>query len=201
VARAGSRLDGVTLIARLNDLAGSHGIGRIDHVENRFVGIKSREIYEAPAAVVLHQAHAVLETLTLTRDQMRFKQGVSNELATLIYNGFWFSAHTQDLMAYVASTQRYVTGTVRVKLFKEKCTVVGRQAETSLYNEALATYGQGDLFDHSAAVGFIKVAGMAAVNQANSQLLLGAGSTERMMRLAAGQAAESSEGEEKAADA
>jgi argininosuccinate synthase len=194
VALDGDRLDGPSLIARLNDLAGSHGVGRIDHVENRFVGIKSREIYECPAGVVLHQAHAVLETLTLTRDQMRFKQMVSNELATQIYNGFWFSAHTQDLMAYVASTQRFVNGTARVKLFKEKCTVVGRQAESSLYNEALATYGQGDLFDHAAAVGFIKVAGIAAVNQASSQLLLGAGATERMMRLAAGQRVEMDDG-------
>jgi argininosuccinate synthase len=193
IALDGERMDGPTLIARLNDLAGSHGVGRIDHVENRFVGIKSREIYECPAGVVLHEAHAVLETLALTRDQMRFKQMVSNELATQIYNGFWFSAHTQDLMAYVASTQRFVNGTVRVKLFKEKCTVVGRQAESSLYNEALATYGQGDLFDHSAAVGFIKVAGMAAVNQASSQLLLGADATERMMRLAAGPPGETDE--------
>jgi argininosuccinate synthase len=204
IALDGENLDGPTLIARLNDLAGSHGIGRIDHVENRFVGIKSREIYECPAGVVLHKAHAVLETLTLTRDQMRFKQMVSNELATLIYNGFWFSAHTQDLMSYVCSTQRFVTGIVRMKLYKEKCAVVGRKAENSLYNEALATYGQGDLFDHAAAVGFIKVAGMAVVNQASSQLLLGAGATERMMRLAAGQPADEDvervEGREKVAD-
>jgi len=200
----GEHLDGPTLIARLNDLAGSHGIGRIDHVENRFVGIKSREIYECPAGVVLHQAHAALETMTLTRDQMRFKQMVSQELSTLIYNGFWFSAHTQDLMSYVCSTQRFVTGTVRMKLYKEKCTVVGRKAENSLYNEALATYGEGDLFDHAAAVGFIKVAGMAVVNQASSQLLLGAGATERMMRLAAGQPldedVERVEGREQVAD-
>ena len=194
----GESLDGPTLIARLNDLAGSHGIGRIDHVENRFVGIKSREIYECPAGIVLHEAHAALETLTLTRDQMRFKQIVSNELATLIYNGFWFSAHTQDLMSYVASTQRFASGTVRMKLYKEKCAVVGRKAENSLYNEALATYGQGDLFDHAAAVGFIKVAGLAVVNQASSQLLLGAGATERMMRLAAGRPADADDGEEKA---
>src|SRR5215212_9236145 len=172
--------------------------------EPSYVEIKSREIYECPAGIVLHKAHAVLETLMLTRDQMRFKQMVSNELATLIYNGFWFSAHTQDLMAYVTSTQRFANGTVRVKLFKGECTTVGRKAENSLYNEALATYGQGDLFDHAAAVGFIKVAGMAVVNQASSQLLLGAGATERMMRLAAGQPAEGDtgqiEGSEKVAD-
>ncbi|MGE3912968.1 MAG: argininosuccinate synthase [Chloroflexota bacterium] len=190
VALDGDQLDGPTLVARLNDLAGSHGIGRIDHVENRYVGIKSREIYECPAAVVLHDAHAALETMTLTRDQMRFKQIVSNELATLIYNGFWFSAHTQDLMSYVASTQRFASGTVRVKLFRGKCAVVGRKAEHSLYNEALATYGQGDLFDHAASIGFIKIAGMAVTNQAQSQLLLGSGATDRMMRLAAGQTAD-----------
>jgi argininosuccinate synthase len=199
VALDGEALGGPTLIARLNDLAGSHGVGRIDHVENRFVGIKSREIYECPAGVVLHQAHAALETLTLTRDQMRFKQIVSNELATLIYNGFWFSAHTQDLMSYVASTQRFASGTVRVELFKGGAEVVGRRAEHSLYNEALATYGQGDLFDHTAAIGFIKVAGMAVVNQASSQLLLGTNAVDQMMRLAAGQPADSDEGDEKAA--
>jgi argininosuccinate synthase len=187
VALDGEHLDGPTLVERLNDLAGSHGVGRIDHVENRFVGIKSREIYECPAAVVLHDAHAALETMTLTRDQMRFKQIVSNELATLIYNGFWFSAHTQDLMSYVASTQRFATGAVRVKLFKGKCAVVGRKAEHSLYNEALATYGTGDLFDHAASIGFIKIAGMAVTNQAQSQLLLGSNATDKMMRLAAGQ--------------
>jgi len=125
---------------------------------------------------------------------------VSNELAGLIYNGFWFSAHTQDLMSYVCSTQRFVTGTVRLELFKGKSELVGRRAENSLYNEALATYGEGDLFDHAAAVGFIKVAGMSVVNQASSQLLLGAGATERMMRLAAGQRAEPVEGDAKAAD-
>jgi argininosuccinate synthase len=145
--------------------------------------------------------------MTLTRDQMRFKQTVSQELANLIYNGFWFSAHTQDLMSYVCSTQRFVSGSIRVQLFKGKSELVGRKAQHSLYNEALATYGEGDLFDHSAAIGFIKVAGMAVVNQASTQLLLGAGATERMMRLAAGQpaepveAVEAVEGDEKAADA
>jgi argininosuccinate synthase len=186
IALDGEPLDGVKLTLRLNDLAGSHGIGRIDHIENRFVGIKSREVYECPAATVLHTAHAALEAMTLTRDQMRFKQTVSQELATLIYNGFWFSAHTQDLMSYVSSTQRFASGTIRVRLFKGRCDVVGRKAEHSLYNPALATYGEGDLFDHSAAIGFIKVAGMATVNQATSQLLLDAGSADRMMRLAAG---------------
>jgi argininosuccinate synthase len=125
---------------------------------------------------------------------MRFKQLVSNELATLIYNGFWFSAHTQDLMSYVASTQRFASGTVRVKLFKGRCAVVGRKAGQSLYNEALATYGTGDLFDHAASIGFIKIAGMAVTNQAQSQLLLGANATDKMMRLAAGQTERDADG-------
>jgi len=184
IALDGEHLDGPTLVQRLSDLAGAHGVGRIDHIENRFVGIKSREVYECPAAVVLHAAHAELEKMTLTRDQMRFKQTVSVELANLIYNGFWFSAHTQDLMAYVASTQRFVTGTVRLRLFKGTSVAVGRKAERSLYNEALATYGKGDLFDHSAAVGFIKVAGLSVTNQAEKQLLLGK-SADDLMRLAA----------------
>ncbi|MCC6179632.1 MAG: argininosuccinate synthase [Chloroflexi bacterium] len=187
VAVDGAPMEGVDLILRLNDLAGSHGVGRIDHIENRFVGIKSREIYECPAAIVLHTAHAELEKMTLTRDQMRFKQVVSQELANLIYNGFWFSAHTQDLMSYVASTQRYVTGTVRLRLFKGSATAVGRKAEHSLYNEALATYGSGDLFDHNAALGFISLVGLPMKNQARSQLLLDGGSADEMMRLAAGQ--------------
>jgi argininosuccinate synthase len=184
VALDGQRLDGPTLISRLTDLAGAHGVGRIDHIENRFVGIKSREVYECPAAVVLHAAHAELEKMTLTRDQSRFKQSVAVELANLIYNGFWFSAHTHDLMAYVASTQRFVTGTVRVRLFKGTAMAVGRKADHSLYNEALATYGKGDLFDHAAAVGFIKVAGLSLVNQADKQLLPGK-TADDLMRLAA----------------
>ena len=171
VALDGEMLDGRELIIRLNGLAGSHGIGRIDHIENRLVGIKSREVYECPAAVVLHTAHAELEKMTLTRDQMRFKQLVAREMADLIYNGLWFSAHHQDLAGYVASSQRYVTGTVRVRLLKGVCSAVGRRAERSLYNPALATYGQGDTFDHKAAVGFIQLWGLPLRSQAEAQLL------------------------------
>ena len=171
IALDGELLDGQTLIGRLNDIAGSHGVGRIDHMENRLVGIKSREIYECPAATVLHTAHVELEKMTLTKDQMRFKQLVSREVADLIYNGLWFSALTQDLAAYILSSQRYVTGTVRVRLFKGVCMAVGRRAERSLYNPALATYGQGDLFDHKAAVGFIQLWGLPLRNQAQTQWL------------------------------
>ncbi len=167
----GEVLEAQKLIARLNDLAGSHGVGRIDHIENRLVGIKSREVYECPAAVALHTAHAELEKMTLTRHQMRFKQLVAREIADMIYDGLWFSALHQDLMAFVGSSQRYVTGTVRLRLFKGTCVAVGRRAERSLYNLGLATYGKGDLYDHKAAEGFIRIHGLALRNQAQTQWL------------------------------
>ncbi|MCK5577214.1 MAG: argininosuccinate synthase, partial [Dehalococcoidales bacterium] len=144
LALNGQKMDGVGLIEQLNQLAGSYGVGRIDHVENRLVGIKSREIYEAPAAVVLIEAHRALETLTLAKSQLRFKQKMAAEYADLIYNGLWFSAHHQDLAAYVQSTQRFVSGTVRLKLFKGKCSVAGRKSPFSLYSCGLATYDKGD---------------------------------------------------------
>src|SRR5438132_1295883 len=124
----GQRQDGVPLIGRLNELGGKHGVGRIDHVENRLVGIKSRELYEAPAAVILHEAHRELETLVLSKQAQRFKTIVAQDYADIIYNGLWFSAFQQDLMQFVASSQRYVSGFVRVKLFKGKATVVGRKS-------------------------------------------------------------------------
>jgi len=173
VALDGVRMDGVPLIEKLNTLAGAHGVGRIDHVENRLVGIKSREVYEAPAGVVLHLAHNELETLCLSKQAARFKTIVSQEYADLIYNGLWFSAFHQDLFAFVASNQRFVTGQVRVKLFKGKATVVGRKSEYSLYNKQLATYEQGDQFDHEAAKGFIRLWGLGQQTQANLQLLKG----------------------------
>jgi argininosuccinate synthase len=171
VSLDGQSLDGVTLIDRLNTLAGQHGVGRIDHVENRLVGIKSREIYEAPAATALHAAHRALEGLTLGRDQARFKETVAAEYARLVYNGLWFSALHADLAAYVRNSQRFVTGVVRVKLARGTCTVVGRQAPHSLYSHALATYERGDMFDHSGAVGFIKLWGLPLKTQAQVQLL------------------------------
>ncbi len=167
----GQELDGVTLIQQLNELAGKHGVGRIDHIENRLVGIKSREIYEAPAATVLLQSHQALEAMTLSKDQLRFKQKVAVEYADLIYNGLWFSQLNRDLSAYILSSQRYVTGTVRVKLFKGHSTVVGRKSPKSLYNISLATYDKGDQFDQSASVGFIHLFGLPVKTQAQVQLL------------------------------
>jgi argininosuccinate synthase len=167
----GQELDGITLIQQLNELAGNHGVGRIDHVEDRLVGIKSREIYEAPAATVLLQAHQALEAMTLSKDQLRFKQKVAVEYSDLIYNGLWFSALSRDLSAYVLSSQRHVTGTVRLKLFKGNSSIVGRQSPKSLYNLGLATYDKGDQFDQSAAVGFIHLWGLPVKTQAQTQLI------------------------------
>src|SRR5439155_6945475 len=154
------RLPPVELIERLSDLAGRHGVGRIDHVEDRLVGIKSREIYEAPAAVVLHTAHRSLEGLTLTKDTLRFDHLVANELAQLTYDGLWFSALHRDLRGYVASSQRVVSGEVRLRLDHGNAVVVGRRSPLSLYDRSLATYDQGDAFDHAAAVGFIGIFGL-----------------------------------------
>jgi argininosuccinate synthase len=169
----GEKLDVVPLIEKLNKLGGAHGVGRIDHVENRLVGIKSRELYEAPAAVILHDAHRELESLCLSKQAARFKTLVSQEYADIIYNGLWFSAFHQDLFAFVASNQRFVTGQVRVKLFKGHCTTVGRKSEHSLYSKKLATYESGDNFDHEAAKGFIRLWGLGQQTQAQLQLLKG----------------------------
>jgi len=167
----GKEMDRVALIQHLNQMAGLHGVGRIDHIENRLVGIKSREIYEAPAATVLLRAHLALEAMTLSKAQVRFKERVSQEYADLIYNGLWFSALHQDLAAYVQSTQRHVSGTVRVKLTKGNALVVGRKSPRSLYSFALATYDEGDVFDQKAAPGFIHIWGLPVKVQAQAQLL------------------------------
>jgi argininosuccinate synthase len=171
VALNGEELDGVTIIETLNKQAGEYGIGRIDHIENRLVGIKSREIYEAPAGVVLLTAHKALESLTLSREQIRFKESVAAEYARLIYNGQWYSALHQDLAAYVQSTQRFVSGTVRMKLARGRCAIVGRKSDHSLYSLGLATYDSGDQFDHNAALGFIKLWALPLSTQAQAQLL------------------------------
>ncbi len=169
VALDGKKLGGLALVQKVAELAGAHGVGRIDHVENRLVGIKSREIYEAPAAVVLVMAHQALEALTLTKDQARFKARVAPEYADLIYNGLWFTGHRQDLAAYTESTQRFVTGTVRLKLYKGTCQVVGRKSPYSLYSHSLATYEKGDRFDPRDSPGFIHLWGLPVKTQAQVQ--------------------------------
>jgi argininosuccinate synthase len=148
------------LILHLNDLAGKHGIGRIDHVENRLVGIKSREIYECPGAITLLKAHKEIEDITLVKDVAHFKPIVSQKLTQLVYNGLWFSPLRNALEAFIKETQQYVNGTARVKLFKGQAVVEGRKSPNSLYDEKLATYTSADEFDQSAAVGFIKLWGL-----------------------------------------
>ncbi|WP_209122099.1 argininosuccinate synthase [Alkalihalobacillus sp. BA299] len=160
VSLDGTKYELHELILKLNEVAGKHGVGRIDHVENRLVGIKSREVYECPGAMTLIKAHKELEDLTLTKDVAHFKPVISQKLAEVIYNGLWFSSLTPALQAFLQETQKNVTGVVRVKLFKGHAIVEGRKSEYSLYDEKLATYSTDDEFDHNAAVGFIKLWGL-----------------------------------------
>ncbi|WP_461202156.1 argininosuccinate synthase [Anoxybacillus sp. TBDG-1] len=148
------------LILELNALAGKHGVGRIDHVENRLVGIKSREVYECPGAMTLIKAHKELEDLTLVKEVAHFKPIIEQKIAEVIYNGLWFSPLKDALVAFLKETQKNVTGVVRVKLFKGHAIVEGRKSPFSLYDEKLATYTAEDEFDHQAAVGFISLFGL-----------------------------------------
>jgi argininosuccinate synthase len=148
------------LIGSLETIAGVHGVGRIDMVENRLVGIKSREIYEAPAGIVLHDAHRELEGMVIPKDLQRLKQRLAQEYADIVYNGLWFAPTREAIDAFVANVQQRVTGTVRLKLYKGDCRVVGRKSPFALYDHGLATYDKGDKFDHTAAEGFIKIWGL-----------------------------------------
>ncbi|WP_075982562.1 argininosuccinate synthase [Bacillus massilinigeriensis] len=148
------------LILQLNTIAGKHGVGRIDHVENRLVGIKSREVYECPGAITLITAHKELEDLTLVKEVAHFKPIIEKKITETIYDGLWFSPLQSALFAFLEETQKYVTGTVRVKLFKGHAIVEGRKSPYSLYDEKLATYTSDDEFDHTAAVGFINLFGL-----------------------------------------
>ncbi|WP_413201134.1 argininosuccinate synthase [Nostoc piscinale] len=156
----GAAKNPVELIETLNELAGNHGIGRIDMIENRLVGIKSREIYESPAMLVLIHAHRDLESLTLTADVTQYKRGIEDTYTKLVYNGLWYSPLKAALDAFIQKTQERVSGTVRVKLFKGNATIVGRWSDNTLYTPDLATYGAEDQFDHKAAEGFIYVWGL-----------------------------------------
>ncbi|PSF38053.1 argininosuccinate synthase [Aphanothece hegewaldii CCALA 016] len=160
VSLNGQTLDPVSLISQLNEVTGKHGVGRLDMIENRVVGIKSREIYEAPALLVLIDAHRDLESLTLTGDVTHYKRGIEETYGQLIYQGLWYSPLKEALDAFIDKTQERVTGTVRVKLFKGTAKVVGRKSDYSIYEPDLATYGEDDQFDHRAAEGFIYVWGL-----------------------------------------
>ena len=148
------------LITKINELAGQHGVGRIDHVENRLIGIKSREIYEAPAALTLIKAHQALESICLMRDLAHFKVMIEQKFANLVYDGLWYSPLFESINAFIDNTQKTVNGVVKIKLFKGTATVIGRKSEQSLYQYNLATYNPDDIFDHKASEGFIKLWGL-----------------------------------------
>ena len=171
VAIGGRRMDGVEITSTLNEVAGRHGVGRIDHLENRLVGIKSREIYETPGASTLFRALAALEASTLARDQQRLKTQLASVYADLVYDGRWFTALRENLDAAVDSIQRYTTGDVRMKFYKGVVTPVGVRADYSLYDYDLATYSTEDAFEHGAATGFIQIYSLPAVIQARRQTM------------------------------
>jgi argininosuccinate synthase len=160
VALDGKRLGPVALVETLNRVAGAHGVGRLDLVENRLVGIKSRGVYETPAGTVLHLAHREIERLVLDRNTLHFKQTISVRYAQLIYDGLWFSTLREALAAFVDFTEQEVTGEVRVRLFKGRAEAIGRRSPRSLYRQDLATFGTGMAYDHGDAEGFIKLFGL-----------------------------------------
>jgi argininosuccinate synthase len=162
VALNGKKLSGVSLIDSINEIAGANGVGRLDLVENRLVGIKSREIYEAPGAVVLHFAHRELERLVLDKDTMHYKMKLAQDYADLVYNGLWFTPLRSAFDGFVNETQKNVTGLVNVKLYKGSVEIAGRSSKYSLYDTNLATYTVEDQFDHKASEGFIKIYGLSA---------------------------------------
>lgn len=152
----------VNLIEKLNVIGGEHGVGRVDMVENRLVGIKSREIYEAPAATIINIAHKAIESLTLDRETAHFKSQLAAKYSELVYYGQWFTPLREALDEFMKKTQTFVSGTVRLRLYKGNCEVIGRKSPYSLYKKDLATYEQGDLFDHKASEGFVKLWGLPA---------------------------------------
>lgn len=171
VSLNGQPTDLVELIEALNAIAGAHGVGRVDHLENRLVGIKSREVYETPAAIILYKAIKALETAVLSRDQQRIKSQLAQVYADLVYDGRWYTALRENLDAFVNSTMRYATGEVRMSLFKGNANVVGRRSDFSLYDFELATYSTEDEFDHQAATGFIDIYSLPARTQARRQTM------------------------------
>ena len=169
VSADGSDITGVKLIELLNDMAGEHGVGRVDHIENRLVGIKSREVYETPAAIVLHTAIQALETSSMTREQQRVKENLSQLYADLVYDGRWFTELRKNISAFMDSAHEFSTGDVRLRLHKGSCVVVGRRSPYSLYDFDLATYSTDDAFDHESATGFIDIYSLSARTQARKQ--------------------------------
>ncbi|NTU71364.1 MAG: argininosuccinate synthase [Coriobacteriia bacterium] len=160
VAYDGELMSFHDIIVKMNDIAGRHGFGRIDMIENRLIGVKSREIYEVPGALALITAHKALEDLCLEREVLHYKLGVEQKWSDLVYNGMWFSPLKEALDGFIDSTQQLVTGDVRLRFYKGSCVTVGRRSEYSLYDYNLATYDEADTFDHKAAKGFIDLHGL-----------------------------------------
>jgi len=160
VALNGEALSPASLLSALNELGGAHGVGRVDMVENRLVGMKSRGVYETPGGTILHLAHRALEQLCLERETLHYKELVAHKYAELVYYGLWFSPLKEALDAFVEATQRTVAGTVRLKLYKGSCTVVGRKSPYSLYREDFATFGADEVYDQRDAAGFINLFGL-----------------------------------------
>jgi argininosuccinate synthase len=160
VSLDGEAMDSVQLVEAIDKIGGAHGFGRVDMVENRLVGIKSREVYEVPGSLALIMAHREIEDLTLTRELAHFKTGIDQRLTELIYDGLWFSPLAAALRAFIDESQKYVTGEARLRYYKGSCTAVGRRSPNSLYVSRLATYGAGDTFSHESAKGFIQLWGL-----------------------------------------
>ncbi len=161
VAIDGQQMSYLDIIAKMNQIAGDNGFGRIDMIENRMIGVKSRECYEAPGALALIVAHRGLEDMCLEREVLRYKLHLEHDWATMVYNGQWFSPLKHAVDAFMATTQQCVTGTVRLKFYKGNCTVTGRKSDFSLYDYGLATYDAADTFNHKAAKGFIDLYGLS----------------------------------------
>jgi len=162
VALDGQKVTPLQAIQEMNRRAGAHGVGRLDIVEDRLVGIKSREVYEAPGAIALIEAHREMENVTLEREQARYKRVIQQEWTDLVYDGMWSSPLKKSLDAFIEDTQQYVTGDIRMVLHGGKATITGRRSDIGLYDFNLATYDEGDTFDQSAARGFIEIYGLAA---------------------------------------
>ena len=165
----GEKIDGVTLIEKLNVTAGKHGIGRVDHLENRLVGIKSREVYETPAAIILYNAISALETATLSREQQRIKSNLSKIYSDLVYDGRWFTLLRENIESFMNSAQKFSSGDVKLKLYKGNVTVTGRKSKYSLYDYDMSTYSTTDSFNHQSAEGFIDIYSLPSRIQAKKQ--------------------------------
>lgn len=181
VAIDGKEMDYLHIIEEMNKIAGANGYGRIDMIENRMIGVKSRECYEAPGALALIMAHRALEDMCLEREVLRYKLHIEQDWATLVYNGQWYSPLKHAMDAFLSTTQACVTGKVRLKFYKGSCTVTGRESDYSLYDYGLATYDAADTFNHAAAKGFIDLYGLSTKVWATNRRKMGVTDGEELL--------------------